>query len=205
MTTLIDKDDHNKDEAKTNPIELRMQQLNLLSPSNVDVHDETTGNKSTTTITNDIVQLLQEDYERIVSVGEECINTNELIDLLIRVGRGSKLRTITISPPSSTPSTTSTTAGTTTDVALEKDEMTATTATATTTSTAIDLQSLHEAIGFNLYDGFEPSGRMHIAQGIYKVRNVNKCTYHQNGGTFIFWIADWFALMKYVWYPFFIS
>jgi hypothetical protein len=54
------------------------------------------------------------------------------------------------------------------------------------------------AVGFNLYDGFEPSGRMHIAQGIFKARNVNKCTYHQNGGTFVFWIADWFALMKYV-------
>ena len=24
---------------------------------------------------------------------------------------------------------------------------------------------------FNLYDGFEPSGRMHIAQGVFKVRN----------------------------------
>ena len=23
---------------------------------------------------------------------------------------------------------------------------------------------------FNLYDGFEPSGRMHIAQGVYKVK-----------------------------------
>lgn len=48
--------------------------------------------------------------------------------------------------------------------------------------------------GFVLYDGFEPSGRMHIAQGIYKTINVNKCT--QAGGTFIFWVADWFALMN---------
>lgn len=47
---------------------------------------------------------------------------------------------------------------------------------------------------FVLYDGFEPSGRMHIAQGIYKTINVNKCT--QSGGTFIFWVADWFALMN---------
>ena len=27
---------------------------------------------------------------------------------------------------------------------------------------------------FNLYDGFEPSGRMHIAQGVFKAFNVNK-------------------------------
>eukprot|EP00420_Gonyaulax_spinifera_P026143 CAMPEP_0197897592 /NCGR_PEP_ID=MMETSP1439-20131203/42268_1 /TAXON_ID=66791 /ORGANISM="Gonyaulax spinifera, Strain CCMP409" /LENGTH=735 /DNA_ID=CAMNT_0043518231 /DNA_START=47 /DNA_END=2254 /DNA_ORIENTATION=+ len=47
---------------------------------------------------------------------------------------------------------------------------------------------------FVLYDGFEPSGRMHIAQGVFKAINVNKCT--QAGGTFIFWVADWFALMN---------
>jgi len=47
---------------------------------------------------------------------------------------------------------------------------------------------------FILYDGFEPSGRMHIAQGIFKAVNVNKCT--RAGGTFIFWVADWFALMN---------
>lgn len=47
---------------------------------------------------------------------------------------------------------------------------------------------------FVLYDGFEPSGRMHIAQGVFKAMNVNKCT--QAGGTFIFWVADWFALMN---------
>lgn len=47
---------------------------------------------------------------------------------------------------------------------------------------------------FNLYDGFEPSGRMHIAQGVFKAVNVNKCT--EAGGTFIFWVADWFALMN---------
>ena len=29
---------------------------------------------------------------------------------------------------------------------------------------------------FVLYDGFEPSGRMHIAQGVFKAMNVNKCT-----------------------------
>ena len=42
---------------------------------------------------------------------------------------------------------------------------------------------------FVLYDGFEPSGRMHIAQGTFKAMNVNKCT--SAGGTFIFWVADW--------------
>mmetsp|Transcript_53731 Transcript_53731/g.172219 ORF Transcript_53731/g.172219 Transcript_53731/m.172219 type:complete len:746 (-) Transcript_53731:71-2308(-) len=47
---------------------------------------------------------------------------------------------------------------------------------------------------FTLYDGFEPSGRMHIAQGVFKALNVNKCT--SAGGTFIFWVADWFALMN---------
>ena len=35
---------------------------------------------------------------------------------------------------------------------------------------------------------------MHIAQGVFKAMNVNKCT--SAGGTFIFWVADWFALMN---------
>eukprot|EP01134_Creolimax_fragrantissima_P000131 CFRG0131T1 len=47
---------------------------------------------------------------------------------------------------------------------------------------------------FRLYDGFEPSGRMHIAQGVFKAMNVNKCT--SAGGVFVFWVADWFALMN---------
>lgn len=58
-----------------------------------------------------------------------------------------------------------------------------------------DLQKLLEKTSdFRLYDGFEPSGRMHIAQGVFKSINVNKCT--KAGGTFIFWVADWFALMN---------
>jgi tyrosyl-tRNA synthetase len=58
-----------------------------------------------------------------------------------------------------------------------------------------ELQSLLERKpDFFLYDGFEPSGRMHIAQGVFKSINVNKCT--AAGGTFIFWVADWFALMN---------
>lgn len=47
---------------------------------------------------------------------------------------------------------------------------------------------------FNCYDGFEPSGRMHIAQGIMKAINVNKIT--KCGGVFTFWVADWFALLN---------
>ncbi|KAG9395502.1 Aminoacyl-tRNA synthetase class Ic [Carpediemonas membranifera] len=45
-----------------------------------------------------------------------------------------------------------------------------------------------------VYDGFEPSGRMHIAQGLMKAINVNKMT--DAGCKFVFWIADWFALMN---------
>jgi tyrosyl-tRNA synthetase len=61
--------------------------------------------------------------------------------------------------------------------------------------TEADLRNLlTKKASFNLYDGFEPSGRMHIAQGVFKAMNVNKCT--AAGGTFIFWVADWFALMN---------
>jgi tyrosyl-tRNA synthetase len=87
---------------------------------------------------------LQEDYDRIFSVGEECISGPELKQLLLLKGRGS-----------------------------DSD------------------------VPFHLYDGFEPSGRMHIAQGVFKAMNVNKCT--ATPGTnakFIFWVADWFALMN---------
>lgn len=44
------------------------------------------------------------------------------------------------------------------------------------------------------YDGFEPSGRMHIAQGVYKSIMVNRLT--QAGCVFKFWVADWFALLN---------
>lgn len=44
------------------------------------------------------------------------------------------------------------------------------------------------------YDGFEPSGRMHIAQGVMKALNVNKLT--DAGCKFVFWVADWFAFMN---------
>uniref|UniRef100_A0ACD5X9Y8 Uncharacterized protein n=1 Tax=Avena sativa TaxID=4498 RepID=A0ACD5X9Y8_AVESA len=41
------------------------------------------------------------------------------------------------------------------------------------------------------YDGFEPSGRMHIAQGIMKTINVNKMI--KAGCKVKIWIADWRA------------
>lgn len=85
---------------------------------------------------------LQQDYDRIFAVGEECITGDELKRLLLSKGRGS------------------------------------------------------ESPGFVLYDGFEPSGRMHIAQGVFKAMNVNKCTFPGTNSTFVFWVADWFALMN---------
>ena len=45
-----------------------------------------------------------------------------------------------------------------------------------------------------VYDGFEPSGRMHIAQGLLRAHNVNK--FVKAGVKFKFWVADWFALMN---------
>ncbi|XP_022969946.1 tyrosine--tRNA ligase 1, cytoplasmic isoform X1 [Cucurbita maxima] len=44
------------------------------------------------------------------------------------------------------------------------------------------------------YDGFEPSGRMHIAQGVMKTINVNKLT--ASGCRVKIWIADWFAQLN---------
>ena len=44
------------------------------------------------------------------------------------------------------------------------------------------------------YDGFEPSGRMHIAQGLLRAHNTNK--FVESGVKFKFWVADWFALMN---------
>ena len=45
-----------------------------------------------------------------------------------------------------------------------------------------------------VYDGFEPSGRMHIAQGVLRAINVNKLT--SCGCIFKFWVADWFAQLN---------
>jgi len=48
---------------------------------------------------------------------------------------------------------------------------------------------------FTCYDGFEPSGRMHIAQGVMKAINVNRLI--DAGGIFVFWVADLFALLNH--------
>ncbi|KAK2198306.1 bifunctional Rossmann-like alpha-beta-alpha sandwich fold/Aminoacyl-tRNA synthetase [Babesia duncani] len=44
------------------------------------------------------------------------------------------------------------------------------------------------------YDGFEPSGRMHIAQGFGRVHKVNQMA--KIGVKTVFWIADWFAMLN---------
>jgi len=56
------------------------------------------------------------------------------------------------------------------------------------------LKLLKAKVNPTCYDGFEPSGRMHIAQGILRSPNVNRMT--KAGCTFIFWVADWFALLN---------
>ncbi len=77
---------------------------------------------------------LEQRYERIRSVGEECVNEDELRHVL----------------------------------AIKRHPI--------------------------AYDGFEPSGRMHIAQGILRAINVNKLV--DAGVIFVFWVADWFALLN---------
>ncbi|MEA2038150.1 MAG: tyrosine--tRNA ligase [Nanoarchaeota archaeon] len=44
------------------------------------------------------------------------------------------------------------------------------------------------------YDGFEPSGNLHIAQGIMRTINVNKMV--KAGVKFKMWVADWFGWMN---------
>jgi len=44
------------------------------------------------------------------------------------------------------------------------------------------------------YDGFEPSGQMHIAQGLMRAIIVNKLT--SLGIKFKFYVADWFAMLN---------
>jgi len=44
------------------------------------------------------------------------------------------------------------------------------------------------------YDGFEPSGKIHIAQGLLRAITVNKLT--SLGIHFKFWVADWFAMLN---------
>src|SRR3989339_2208903 len=51
------------------------------------------------------------------------------------------------------------------------------------------LESKEELIA---YDGFEPSGQIHIAQGLLRAINVNKMI--RAGVKFKMWVADWHAL-----------
>lgn len=44
------------------------------------------------------------------------------------------------------------------------------------------------------YDGFEPSGHLHIAQGILRAINISKM--QKAGCRFKMWVADWFAWMN---------
>jgi len=44
------------------------------------------------------------------------------------------------------------------------------------------------------YDGFEPSGQIHIAQGLLRTINVNKLI--SIGIKFKFWVADWFGMLN---------
>jgi tyrosyl-tRNA synthetase len=48
---------------------------------------------------------------------------------------------------------------------------------------------------FVAYNGFEPSGRMHIAQAVTTVLNTN--TIVASGGRMIIYIADWFAQLNH--------
>ncbi len=61
--------------------------------------------------------------------------------------------------------------------------------------TEAELKELLEAKKHPIaYDGFEPSGQMHIAQGILRSINVNKML--KAGVTFKMLVADWFAWMN---------
>lgn len=44
------------------------------------------------------------------------------------------------------------------------------------------------------YDGFEPSGQMHISQGLLRAINVNKMI--KAGFKFKMWVADWFGYLN---------
>jgi tyrosyl-tRNA synthetase len=48
---------------------------------------------------------------------------------------------------------------------------------------------------FVAYNGFEPSGRIHIAQALITVMNTNALI--ENGGRMIIYIADWFAQLNH--------
>lgn len=56
------------------------------------------------------------------------------------------------------------------------------------------LELLKEKEYLTAYDGFEPSGKIHLAQGLLRAITVNKLI--SAGVKFKFWVADWFALMN---------
>ena len=116
---------------------------------------------------------LELDFRRILSVGEECISEKELQALILSKGRGTERY--------DSPASASQPSSKNDDDNANVDAIT----------TVIDV-----APRIRLYDGFEPSGRMHIAQGLLKSVNVNKCTFDGTHSTFCFWVADWFALMN---------
>jgi tyrosyl-tRNA synthetase len=61
--------------------------------------------------------------------------------------------------------------------------------------TESDLRTLFETKEHPIaYDGFEPSGNIHIAQGLMRAVTVNKLT--STGIHFKFWVADWFAMLN---------
>ncbi|KAK3127351.1 hypothetical protein QOZ80_7AG0571930 [Eleusine coracana subsp. coracana] len=56
------------------------------------------------------------------------------------------------------------------------------------------LQLLHDCPKPICYDGFEPSGRMHIAQGVVKAINIKKMV--RAGCRVKILVADWFAMLN---------
>ena len=58
-----------------------------------------------------------------------------------------------------------------------------------------DLRKLFESVKHPIaYDGFEPSGQIHIAQGLLRAININKLT--KIGIKFKIFVADYFALLN---------
>jgi len=57
-----------------------------------------------------------------------------------------------------------------------------------------ELRNLFETKNPVAYDGFEPSGKIHIAQGLLRAITVNKLV--STGIRFKFWVADWFAMLN---------
>ncbi|KAL4600447.1 hypothetical protein ACB092_11G199100 [Castanea dentata] len=104
------------------------------APPEAEIQSLAISSSSSSNPTNQMMMSLEERYQIVRSIGEECIQEDELRNL------------------------------------LEKKP---------------------EPI---CYDGFEPSGRMHIAQGVMKAINVNKLT--SAGCRVKIWIADWFAQLN---------